>query len=915
MPKWADHVRPRLASLRLSPAREHEIVQELSQHLEDRWRELVAGGASEDEATRLALAEFREGNLLAQYLAPLQQAQTPIPIAPGAVTGHVLRGAWLDLRYAARMLRKQPAFTIAAVLTLALGIGANTATFAVLNSVLLEPLPYPDAGDLVAVWNRAPGAPGLADVTGGLRLAPSMYVTYAEGNRTFGHIGIWSPRPAAVGGLREPEQVRSIGVSDGTLQALGVPPQLGRGFSAADQTPGGTPTVMLGHGYWQRRFGGDSNILGRIITVDAIPHEIIGVMPRGFRVVDADADILVPLRLERSRLVRNAFAFLGVARLRPGATIAGANADLARMFPEWLNGWPGGSTEFYESMRITPDIRPLKQEVVGGVSRILWVVVGTIGIVLLIACANVTNLLLVRAEGRQQEVAVRAALGAGSWRLIRELLLESVLLALLGGLVGIGLALAALRLLVSVGPVGLPRLGDIALDARALTFALLVSLAAGVLLGLAPALKYPRRRIAAALHGIGRTVGISRERHRIQNALVVAQVALALVLLVGSGLMIRTFQALRAVEPGFTSPEQLQIMRIAIPTATVAEPERVARLQRDILDSLAAIPGALSVGYVSSMPMDGLATDWDAITVEGQPPRAPGDPPGPLRRLKYLSPGLLAASGTRLVAGRDLTWTEIDDGRPRVLVSENLAREVWGSPAGALGKRIRLNPRAPWSDVIGVAQDVRDNGVDTAAPAIVYFPPLRNPGTPGASVVRAATFVVRSPQAGTAAFLRQVQQAVWANNPTLPVGATQTMQDVYERSLARHTFTLLMLGFAGSMALALGIIGIYGLISYTVTQRRREIGIRLALGAQRAEVRHRFVRHGVFLTSVGVVIGVVTAVAVTRLMTSLLFEVSPLDPLTYVAVAVLLVAAAAVASYVPARRASAVQPVEALAAD
>jgi predicted permease len=913
MPNWAEHLRPRLSSLRLSPAREHEIVQELSQHLEDRWRELVAGDASEDEATRLALAEFREGNLLAQYLAPLQQAQTPIPITPGVATGHVLRDVWLDLLYAARMLRKQPAFTVAAVLTLALGIGANTATFAVLNSVLLEPLPYPDADDLVAVWNRAPGAPGLADVSGGLRLAPSMYVTYADGNRSFEHIGIWVPRPAAVGGLREPEQVRSIGVSDGTLQALGVPPQLGRGFSAADQNPGGTPTVMLGHGYWQRRFGGDPNVLGQIITVEAVPHEIIGVMPRGFRVVDTDADILVPLRLERSRLVRNAFAFLGVARLKPGATIAEANADLARMFPSWLNGWPGGSTQFYESMRIAPDIRPLKQEVVGGVRRILWVVMGTIGIVLLIACANVTNLLLVRAEGRQQEVAVRAALGAGSWRLTRELLLESVLLALIGGLLGIGVAYAALRLLVSFGPVGLPRLGDIALDARALTFALLVSLSAGVLLGLAPALKYPRRRIAAALHGIGRTVGISRERHRTQNALVVAQVALALVLLVGSGLMIRTFQALRAVEPGFTNPEQLQIMRIVIPTPTVAEPERVTRLQHDILDSLAAIPGVVSVGSVSSMPMDGLATDWDAITVEGRP--RPPDDPGPLRRLKYLSPGLLAASGTRLVAGRDLTWTEVHDGRPVVLVSENLAREVWGSPLGALGQRIRLGPRSPWSEVIGVAQDVRDNGVDTAAPAIVYFPPLRNPGTPGASVARAATFVVRSPLAGTAAFLRQVQQAVWANNPTLPVGATQTMQDVYERSLARPTFTLLMLGLAGSVALALGVIGIYGLISYTVTQRRREIGIRLALGAQQAEVRRRFVRHGVILTSVGVAIGVVAAVAVTRLMTSLLFEVSPLDPLTYVAVAVLLVMAAAVASYVPARRASAVQPVEALAAD
>src|SRR5688572_20055691 len=909
MPDWAEHLRPRLSSLRFSPAREHEIVQELSQHLEDRWRELVADGASEDEATRLALAEFRDGNLLAKYLAPLQQAQTPTPITPGVATGGVLGDVWQDLRYAARTLRKHPAFTVAAVLTLALGIGANTATFAALNSVLLEPLPYPEADDLVAVWNRAPGAPGLADVSGGLRLSPSMYVTYAEGNRTFEHIGIWSPRPAAVSGVSEPEQVRSIGLSDGTLQALGVSPQLGRWFSATDQNPGGTPTVMVGHGYWQRRFGGDPDVLGRLITVEAIPHEIIGVMPRGFRVVDTDADILVPLRLDRSRLLRQGFQFFGVARLKPGVTIAEANADLALMLPTWLNGWPGGSTQFYESMRITPDIRPLKQDVVGGVTRILWVVMGTIGIVLLIACANVTNLLLVRAEGRQQEVAVRAALGAGAWRITRELLLESVLLALIGGLLGLGVAHAALRLLVSIGPVGLPRLDDIALDARALTFVLLVSLSAGVLLGLAPALKYPRRRIAAALHGIGRAVGISRERHRIQNVLVVAQVALALVLLVGSGLMIRTFQALRAVEPGFTNPEQLQIMRILIPAPTVAEPQRVVRLQNDILNSLAAIPGVVSAGYVSSMPMEGLPTNWDAIMVEGRP-RPPGDP-GPLRRLKYLSPGFLAASGTRLVAGRDLTWTEVYDVRPVVLVSENLARDVWGSAAGALGKRIRTGPQSPWREVIGVAQDVRDNGVDAAAPAIVYFSALFSRD----GVTRATTFVVRSPLAGTEAFLRQVQQAVWANDPTLPVGATQTMQDVYERSLSRPTFTLLMLGLAGSVALALGFIGIYGLISYTVTQRRREIGIRVALGAQQAEVRRRFVRHGVILTSVGVGIGVVAAVAVTRLMTSLLFEVSPLDPLTYVAVAVLLVIAAAVASYVPARRASAVQPVEALAAD
>ena len=814
-----------------------------------------------------------------------------------------------DVRYGLRVLRRNPTFAAVALLTLAVGMGANTAVFTVVNSILLKPLPYPDSDRLVAVSNRAPGAPGLADASGGLRLSLSMYVTYAEENRTFEHVGVWGAGTAAVTGLGEPEQVRTVFVTDGTLQALAVPPRLGRWLSGEDQVPGAALTAMLTHGYWQRRFDGEPDALGHIITVDNVPRQIVGVMPRGFRIADVDADVILPVTVNRSRLIRPGFRFFGVARLKPDVTIAEANADVGRMLPVWLHGWRGGGTQFYESMRITPALRPLKDDVIGNTGATLWLVMGTITIVLLIACANVTNLLLARAEGRQQEVAVRAALGAGSWRLTRELLIESVLLSVLGGLLGLGVAWAALRALEASGPTGLPRLDEIALDGSALGFTLVVSLVSGVLLGLAPALKFPRRRIAASLQGSTRGGGTSRQRHRTQNVLVVAQVALAVVLLVGSGLMIRTFQALRSVHPGFTEPEQLQVMRIAIPTALVAEPERVLRLQNDLADRLSAIPGVTSAALISSMPMEGIATNFDIISVEDKP-TVPGETP-PLRHSKYISPGLFRTTGTRLLAGRDFTWNDIYDRRPVVMISENLAREVWGTPAAAVGRRIGQGPNSQWREIVGVVDDVRDNGVDAPAPAMVYRPPLFD-GAPF-DVIRAATFVIRSRAAGTEAFLKQVQEAVWSVNRSLPVAAVQTMQDVYERSLSRTTFTLIMLAIAGGMALALGVIGIYGVIAYAITQRRREIGIRLALGEQQAELRRRFLRHGLVLTSVGLAIGLGVSMIVTRLMTSLLFEVSPLDPLTYVAVALLLTTAAAMASYVPARRASTVPLIELLA--
>ena len=823
-----------------------------------------------------------------------------------------------DVRYSARTLARTPLFTTVVLVTLAIGVGANTAVFGVVNSVLLRPLPYPNASELVAIWHTAPGASGMSNLAGDLRLSPSMYFTYAEQNRTFQHLGVWFAGTATVTGVAEPEQVRNLFVSDGTLQALGVQPQLGRWLLAADQAVGGPRTMMLGHGYWLRRFGGDRSVLGRQITVEAQTREIVGVMPKGFRVVDAEPDVIVPFGLDRSRVTLPGFGLQGVGRLKAGVSLEQASADIARLVPIWMRSWPAAPSVdplIYESWKITPALRPLAQDVVGNVSRALWVLMGTIGIVMLIAGANVAGLLLVRTESRQQELAVRAALGAGRGRIIRGLLVESLVLGLAGGALGLAVASVGLDILVSRGPESLPRLNEIGIDWRAIVFALVISLGAGLVFGLLPALKYAGTRIATSLGGAGRTSTATRERHRARNALVVAQVALALVLLISSGLMIRTFQALRNVDPGFVRPDTLQTVEISIPPSLVPEPQHVARLQNDIVDAIAAIPGVTSAAFVSVMPMVPRTPDWDAISVEGRVYPA-GEIP-PLRFFKSISPKFFETSGTRLVAGRDLTWTDIQEHRNVVMMSENLARELWGSPQEAIGKRIRTVDISPWREVVGVVQDVHDNGAHEPAPTTVYWPTLSESSVSAGklNVERTVTFAIRSPQAGSDSLLGQVRSAVWSKNATLSLAAERTMQQIYDASMARTSFTLVMLGIAGAMALVLGVVGIYGVLSYAVSQRTREIGIRLALGAQRTELKRMFVRHALTLTAIGTVLGLAAAASLTRVMSSLLYGISPLDPLTYVAVPVVLLSAALLASYLPARRAAAVDPVLALKTD
>jgi predicted permease len=871
---------------------EAELDDEIGGFFDSMVERLVSQGMTREDAVRATRLAYGSADQVKEKVRDARM-------------GAALDAIFQDLRYAIRALRKQPGFTTTAVLTLALGIGANSAIFSVVNAVLIKPLPYPDPDALVRVWHSYI----RQGVKSEFNMSGPMYFGYRDQIRTFEKFGVWSGGTATVTGTGDPEQVRTLSVTDEVLPALGVSPTLGRWFSRADDTAGTPETVILTWGYWQRRFGGDRAVLGRGLTVDSRPRVVIGIMPGSFRFLDRDPELILPQRLKGDEPLGYS-NYMGLARLRPGFTPAQAAAEIERMLPGMMMA-VGMSKRTLETLRLAPALRPLKQDVVGDMGKVLWVLMGSIGIVLLIACANVTNLLLVRAHQRQHELAIRAALGASWGTIAREHALESLLLSLLGGLLGLVLASGGLKLLVSTSPANLPRLNDVAIDPLVLMFTAGTTLLAGLLSGFLSVMKHTGAPLAHALRGGGRTASLSRDQHRSQDTLVAVQVALALVLLVSSGLMIRSFRALRSVQPGFTHPEQIQTVRISIPPMLVEEPQRITRMQNEILDKMKAIPGVTSGAFMTSVPMEtGEQVGNSGIFVEDKPP-GDGQLP-PIRRVKSVSPGSFQTLGTALIAGRDFTWADIYEIREFAVVSATMAKETWGSAQAALGKRIRDGD--PWREVIGVVSDVYDKGVNQPAPAIVYWPARPQAVRLGIPdfVPRSVVFAVRTERAGTESFLKELRQAVWSVNSSLPLAQVQTLGDLYSRSMARTSFMLAMLGIAGAMALLMGVIGIYGVISYAASQRRREAGIRLALGARKRDVERMFVRRGLALSIMGVAIGSGAAVGLTRLLGSLLYGVSPWDPVTYAAVAAVLFSAGVLASYLPARRASAVDPLEAL---
>ncbi|MBV8832311.1 MAG: ABC transporter permease [Acidobacteriaceae bacterium] len=810
-----------------------------------------------------------------------------------------------DVRYACRRLRHSPGFTVVCLLTLAIAIGANSAVFSVINGILLKPLPYRQADELIDLNHTAPGV-NFPDANP----APFLYFTYREQGRSFQSLGLYKPDSRSVTGIAEPEQARCLSVTAEILPMLGVEPEVGRWFSQKDDAPGNPPTMVLMHGWWQKRFGGDRSVIGRHIIVDGISRQVIGVMPARFRFLDENPAFLLPLQLDRNKAFLGQFSFPGIARLKPGVKIEQASADIARMIPIALHSFPpqsGLTVKVFEDVRLAPKLRYLKQLLVGDIGKTLWVLMGTLGVVLLIACANVANLLLVRVEGRQHELAVRAALGA-SWGVIaRELLAETVVLGVFGGAVGLGLAGGAIRLLIAIAPANLPRLNEISIDPVVVLFTFAIALITGAVFGIIPIIRSTGGEIALSLRGGGRTSSQTRQQYRAHSALVVVQVALALVLLVGAGLMIRTFQMLRRVDPGF-NPKDALTMRITIPPMLVKDPEAVMRLEQGILENIGTIPGVTSAGITTLIPTVDLHGSDQVYARDKVYPSVP-----PLRRMKFISPGLLASIGNRLIAGREFNWTDIYEHRPVAMLSKNLARELWGDPRLAIGKQITANPKDPWREVIGVVDDEREDGVQQKAPEVAYYPLLMNNFEANPVMVqRSISYVVRSSRVGSRSLVADVQQAVWSLNGTLPLANVRTLEDIYDKSLARTSFTLVMLAIAGAMALLIGLVGIYGVISYSVSQRRREVGIRVALGAPRRELARLFVGHGFVLALVGVAIGLAGAVALTRVLASLLFNVNPLDPLTYAAVSLGLLIAAIAASYIPTLRAMGVDPIDAL---
>jgi predicted permease len=812
-----------------------------------------------------------------------------------------------DARHALRTIRLNPGFSAAAILSLALGIGANTAIFSVVNAVLIRPLPYPEPERLVGVYNS--GAI-QGEKFNDIGLGPGVYAAWRERSAVFEQFGVWLPGKATVTGMGDPEQIKTVTMTQGVLAVLGTQPFLGRRFSIDDDTPGTPETVILSYSYWQRRFGGDEQAIGRNVTIDLVERQVIGVMPRTFRFLDLSPDVLLPQHFARADLRFEPFSYSGIARLKRGITIDLANQDCKRILYQII---PANLRPFAEQAQLTPNLRPLKRDVTGDIGTVLGVLMGALGLVFVLVCANVANLVLVRTQARTQEFAIRAALGAGRARIARELLVESLTLGLLGGAGGMALAYGALQILKGQDLIAIPRLAEVSLDAATLAFGLACAIGGSVLFGLIAVFKCG---IPGKIRN-ARGASLAREQLRAQNVLVVTQVALALVLLVASGLLIRTFISLRGVQPGFTRPEHVQTVRLAIPETQIPDVEQTARMQAEIVENVKRIPGVEAAAFADDLPMDPDYRNGMILAVEDR--FVPGQTP-PNRTVKFISPGLFATLGTRLLAGRDFSWEDLSRHREVAIVSASMARENWGRPDAAIGKRLRQGALGnTWPiEVVGVVEDIHDDGVNKPSPTIVYFRTGVHDGDPRGkppAIRRGLTLAIRSSRTGTESFLREVAAAIHLVNRDLPLAQVRTLNDTYRRSMARTSFTLILLGIAGAMALALAIIGVYGVLAYAVGNRRREVSIRVALGAQPNQVKRLFVQRGIVLACTGCVVGLAAAMGLSRSVSSLLFGVTALDLSTYLASALIVSTAAVIASYIPARRASSVDPMESLRTD
>jgi putative ABC transport system permease protein len=808
-----------------------------------------------------------------------------------------------DLRFAVRALVRAPAFSIVALITLALGIGATTAVFTLVDSVLLRPLPYPESERIVSVRHEGRGGEDQ------LPMSTGLYRLYREHARSISAIALHANAVMNITEENDAERVIGRVVTASFHDVLRTAPMLGRPLREEDGAPGAPPVVLLSHAYWQSRFGGDVSVLNTTLVMNGVSREIVGIMPRGFAHPDEEVRFWIPLTFDPANAPLASFGADGIARMADGATVQAVQADLQGIIGRMGELAPdaGDQVSFLNDVRLTTRVALLKETVVGNLERVMWTLLGMVGFVLLIACANVANLMLVRAEARQRELAVRQALGASRFALSRPFLAESLVLGLAGGTVGVGIAALAVRATTALAPADLPRLWEVGIDVRVLTFTAAISLLAAFAFGVFPVLRH-RGDLSGALKDGGARGGTAgRERHRVRNTLVVAQVTFALVLLVGSGLMFRSFIALMAVDPGFDG-EGVLAVQLSVPTAEIAEPAAVAEFYRQVIERVAAQPGVQAVGAVTGVPLSGQL-GFITHGIEDYP-TGPGELP-PMAFITNVAPGYFDALGIRIVEGRAFT---ADDGAHRfrgALVSQAYARKWWPD-ASAIGRRITVGPGPAW-EIVGVVGNVRSRGLQEEPEELMYMPMSIGPAeTP--QVVRTRELLVRT-SGEPLALLPMIRREVQALNPRVPLSNPRTMRDVVRTAAAETSFTMAVLGSASVVALLLGLIGIYGVVSYIVTQRTRELGVRMALGATRASVRGMVVRQGLVLAGIGVVVGLALALGASRLIESLLFGVSARDPLTYGAVAMALVAIASLASWIPAQRAASVDPASALRQD
>ncbi len=801
-----------------------------------------------------------------------------------------------ELKLAARALVRRPGFTVIAAVTLALGIGATVAIFTVVNSVLLRPLPYPDSDRIVVIRHHAPGI-NLPE----LQSSPGLLDLYRSSSTTLTRVAGYEVRQRNLTDSGRPERVRAIAVTPELFDALAVRPALGRAFQESDVQEKSPRVGILTDVLWQSRFGGDPAIVGRQVQVDGQAMEIVGVMPPRFAFPDPETRLLIPLWLDPKRGF-GTFGTRTLARLSPGMSVEAARQEIAALQRRIPERFPDLSQELLNRFQWSVTLEPLRDTVIRDIATPLWILLGSVAVVLLIAAANVVNLILVRAESRTREVAVRAALGGSRARIAAAFLAESLLLAVAGGTLGLLLADVGIQLLVAYGPPQLPRLHEISVDVVTMAFAALISLLVGLGVGSVPLSGLARRSFAQALRDGGRGNTAGRHRHRVRRLLTVGQVALALVLLVGSGLMLRSVSRLSSVDPGFRVSG---LLTAGVSLGSGPDRARTAAVYDRVLDEIAGLPGVASVGASNSLPIEAGGMNGSSFAIESRP-RAETDIQ-PVTMYQAVTAGFFETLGIPLLEGRALTRADAAEGRPVVWVSAAFARDFLDSRA--IGERIQLDNQ--WMEIVGVVGDVRTFGLREDIRPIAYLPLA----APVRSVPLDVMHVVIRTTAAPASLAPALRQAVDRVDPSAPLMRVRTMEDIVEASIARLSFTMTLMVTAALLALVLGLIGLYGVISYVVSQRTPEIGVRLALGARPGQVSAMVLRQGLSVVLVGVVVGLVAALAATRMLGSLLFEVSERDPITFVAVALALVAVSALATYLPARRAASIDPLQAVRQD